>query len=529
MNQGTPLEIGAGAARALLLGALLLAGCAGPGSERNLSPLYSSHSAASTRFRGGVPEVEALGGVGLLRQHPYTGERLYWAVRPLVSNRFEENGDRFAWFLPPLGFVVDKASEGRSAAQFLPLARYATNVEASGFVTKSLLILPGIYWATHEDGRFQKAFFPFGGVLEGFLSFDRLSFLLFPLWLRTERYGRKNDYVLWPFFSYARGTGGPGWRVWPLAGHNSWEGRYSRWFAAWPFLHFQRNGLQYPEDQHQRSWFVWPLIGHSRRGPATQTTVLWPLFGRTVDPETGFWAWDAPWFLVRFQGGDPDRATRQRVWPFYSRYEGDGLISRWYLWPLINRRHETYADGTKEATDVFPFWRSYTRTRETIEFGGVTLEPEDGPPGTERFRKLWPLGKAVIGPGDRRRLAVIDLNPFQELGFVDEHYAWLWELYTRDARAEVVRERSWGGLWRREKDRDEDRRSLSVLWSARDYTRAGRAAKERSWLFGLLRYRSVEGEGFTLLRPAFPGPGWPMGRVPNSKAPEPSRSALPDR
>ena len=299
-------------------------------------------------------------------------------MRPIVSNREEPNGDRFAWFLPPLGFVKDDASLDATVAQFLPLARYQRTPEANGFMSWSLLVLPGIYWASHSDGRIQRAFFPFFGLVEKFLSWDRATFALFPLWIRIERFGRTTDYVLWPFFSVSRGTGGFGWRVWPLVGHNSWEGRYSRWFAAWPFLHFQQNDLQYPEDQQQRSWFLWPLVGQSRRGPAHQTTVLWPFFGHTDDPETGFWATDAPWFLVRFQGGDPDRAVRKRVWPFYSYYEGDGLTSRWYAWPFIRQRREEYPDGTKEGLNVFPFWRSSTRVREPLVVGDVEVERRSG-------------------------------------------------------------------------------------------------------------------------------------------------------
>ena len=42
-----------------------------------------------------------------------------------------------------------------------------------------------------------------------------------------------------------------------------------------------------------------------------------------------------------------------------------------------------------------------------------------------------------------------------------------------------------------------------MLWSARDYTRAGREVRERSWLFGLVRYRVTEGEGLGFLPPAF--------------------------
>ena len=453
----------------------------------------------------------------LTRRDPATGDRDYWAVRPIVSNRYDDNGDRFAWFLPPLGFSRDDASTGSRVAQLLPFARYQTKREASGFQTWSLLILPGIYWASHEDGRVQRAFFPVYGVVEKFLSLDRGRFLLFPLWFQIQRYGRTTNHFLFPFFSFSRGTGGPAWRAWPLVGHNSWKGRYDRWFAAWPLLHLQRNGLQYSEEQQQKSWMLWPLLGRSRRGPGTQTTVLWPFFGRTTDPETGFWAWDGPWPLVRFQGGDENRAVRKRVWPFYSFYEGDGLRSRWYAWPIINRRHETYPDGTKDSLNVLPFWRSYTRERRPLVLGGDVI-PQDEPMGTKRWRKIWPLGKVAKGP-DSSDLHVIDLNPFQELSFIDEHYAWLWEIYGRKRRGDVVRSRSILGLWRREKDADEDRRSLSALWSARDYTRAGAKTQERSWLFGLIRYRTVEGRGFSLLRPAFPGPGWPIQRTPSSVPP----------
>ncbi|MFT6109490.1 MAG: hypothetical protein ACJA2W_002412 [Planctomycetota bacterium] len=503
----------------LLVGLLvaLTAGCAGADSERVLSPLYSSHSAA-----GGVPEIEALGGALLARSDPGTGRRSYWAVRPILSNQFDAVGDRVTWFLPPLGFIDEDSERGGRVAQFIPIARYVTQLEPSGFKDWSLLVLPGLYWAAFEDGRTQRAFFPFFGVVEKFLSLDRGTFAFFPFWMRLERYGRTTDHFLFPIFSYSRGTGGKAFRFWPFFGVNRWKGRYDRKFFLWPFFHWQHNGLQFPEDQQQKSWFLWPLIGRSKRGPATQTTALWPLFGFTSDPETGFWAWDGPWPLVRFQGGDPERAVRKRVWPFFSYYQGDGMMSRWLGWPIFNRRHEEYPDGTKDATLVLPFWRSSTRVRTENEIAHEG-EEQGRPIGTERFRKVWPLGKVrSIHNGDerlQRDFTVVDLNPFQELRFIDEHYSWLWELYTSKERGDTLRSRSWLGLWRHEKDRDEDRRTLSVLWSARDYDRAGRRAHERSWLFGLVRYRSVEGGGFTLLPPAFPGPGWPIARTPSSMPP----------
>lgn len=481
--------------------------CAGPATERNLAPFFSSHSAA-----GGVPEVEALGGAVVTRKDPESGDRRYWAVRPILSNRSEPNGDRKAWFIPPFGQIKEDASEQSEVSQFIPLVRYASQIEDDGFETWSLLVLPGIYLSSHEDGRVQRAFFPFGGVVEKFLSLDRGTFVLFPLWLRTERYGRTTDHFLWPFFSFSRGAGGNAWRVWPLAGNVSWDGRYDRWFFLWPFFHWQRNDVQYGAEQTRSSWMFWPLGGQARREQASSTSVLWPIFGYAHDERSGFWAWDGPWPLVVFQGGDPERAKRKRVWPFYSSFEGDGMTSQWVAWPLVNWRHEEYEDGTKDAFKAFPLWRSYTRERTFV------TPQSTGPLGTERYRKVWPFGRIRTAP-ELSDVHVVDLNPFPDYEFVDEHYAWLWELYTRRRDGEQVRGRSWLGLWRREKDADEDRRSLSGLWSARDYTRAGRPASERSFLFGLLRYRTTEAGGFEWLRPSFPGPGWPMRRTPSSATP----------
>lgn len=497
---------------AALVGAAALSGCAGPDQERNLAPLISRHSAA-----GGDAEIEALGGVVLTRRDGLTGARTYWAVRPLVSNRLEPDGDRFTWFLPPLGFAREDAAARTSVGQLLPIARYGERELDSGFVEWSLLVLPGLYWAHKEDGRVQRAFFPLGGLVERFFSFDRAAFVLFPLWLRVERHGRVTDHFLFPIFSWSRGAGGTAWRFWPLIGDNSWDGRYVRRFFLWPFFHLQHNDLRRPESEHQHAWLFWPLIGRSKRGDARATTVLWPFFGYTKDPESGFWAWDGPWPLVVFQGGDPERARRERVWPFYSRYEGDGLVQYWHPWPIVNRRHETYLDGEKRSFAVYPFWRSHERR---FEGAAGQRGAADQYAGVERWRKLWPLFRSRSGPAGGHH-AFPDPNPFQELDFLDEHYAWLWELYARTTTVDTVRTRSWLGLWRRERDLDEDRRALSVLWAARDYTRAGREVHERSWLFGLLRYRTTEGEGLRLLPPAFPGPGWPMQRVPRSIPPTP--------
>ncbi len=91
----------------------------------------------------------------------------------------------------------------------------------------------------------------------------------------------------------------------------------------------------------------------------------------------------------------------------------------------------------------------------------------------------------------------------------------LWEWEEEPA---FRRERSFLGLWRRERGRGEDRRSIAGLWAHRSYSDAGGTIRETSLLFGLVRWRVTEAGGFDMLAPAFPGPGWPRPAVPSSAA-----------
>ena len=85
----------------------------------------------------------------------------------------------------------------------------------------------------------------------------------------------------------------------------------------------------------------------------------------------------------------------------------------------------------------------------------------------------------------------------------------------------MKRERSWGGLWWRERNAVEDRRSLAGLWSRRTVKQANVEYSETSLLFGLIRWHN--GADDHMLRPAFPGPGWPaLERAPARRTGTPS-------
>jgi hypothetical protein len=477
-------------ARALaLLSAAGLAACASLSDDVHLAPLVSHLSLA-----GGADEHEALAGaVRVLRDAPGAGVR-EWELHPLVCREHTGDGS-LARFLVPFGHR--RVEPERTTTELLPIFRFQREPDANGRPSWRLIALPGILWGEDSTGRVFRGVFPIGGVWEDFATYDRITFVLFPLYLRTEREGGTFHHVLWPIFSWGRnGRGELDWHLWPVYGVAR-PGSSESTFVLWPLYLRSTSRIYLPEEHQVRRWMVWPFYGRTESGSYRAWTVLWPFFGRAHDRESGFWAWDGPWPFVRItRPGTSGEAYRTRAWPFYSHYEGDGLTSRWVLWPIFHQRHETYADGSvRQGENLLPFWQHY-------------VERDAGGRERGRWHKLWPLYQYKEREGVSR-LGAPTLLPLWELPDVDEHYAWIWELYRREVDAAGTHERSWGGLWRRESDAYEERAYLAGLWSRRKLREGDQTVRETSLLFGLVRWRSTKASRFDLLRPAFPGPGWP--------------------
>ncbi|HEV8111530.1 MAG TPA: hypothetical protein VGR31_02045 [Planctomycetota bacterium] len=479
-------------ARSFVLSAALAlaastAGCASTQSERNLAPLFTEISRG-----GGGTELELLGGAIRVRRSRPGAPFQQYAVRPFTIVDRTPTGETLSHFLTPFGTGRDAGSE--YTWQLLPIARYDRTVQPTGELEWTFISLPGIYWARRADGRTLRAVFPFGGVVEHFLSYDRLVFVLFPIFARTERSGRITYSFLFPVFAFTYGGGGGGWRVWPIYGRSKVEGSYDRTFVLWPIFHWEHNDLWAAPEKQERKWMVFPLVGHTTRDTYHSTTVLWPFFGWARNPKTDFWSWDGPWPLVRLHHDPQTDTFRTRFWPVYSHYHGDGLDSNWYLWPIVNVRSELYPNARKTGLYILPFWQSWTR--------------HDAVAGRSSFRKLWPLGQIERLEEHGMKFAFPALNPLWRTPEIDEMYAWIYEVYTRERDHDILRERSWLGLYRREKDAAEDRSSFVGLWGRRRYGKT----TEMSLLFGLLRWRKTPSGSLEWMPPAIPGPGWPLER-----------------
>lgn len=500
-SASSPRSLARRLVRALAVSCLALcaSGCVTYDQELHLAPVWSDLSMA-----GGGREREAVAGA-IRENRPAPGEPwVRWSLRPLVTKSRDSSGDSMMHYLVPLGTRVRRGEE--VVDQLLPLMRYEKRIDSEGRPTWKFLALPGIFWSKDHTGRIVRAVFPFGGVIEDSFTYRRITFALFPLFLKTEREGRTSYHLLWPIFMRSTKPELPtSWRVWPLYGV-SFSEFHTRRFWLWPLFHRHTDVGATSRGIPTKRFSIWPLYSRASRGTFHATSFLWPFFGWSSDSSTGYWAWDGPWPLVRIirPGESPEQVVRTRFWPFYSHYSGDGLTSRWYLWPLVNRRREEYKDGTREAEFVVPFWQRWERVDEA----GSRIRS---------WNKLWPIYQTYFSAEDadgrsRSRTAFPALNPLWHMPVVDDMYAWTYELYTRETRDEAVRERSWGGIWRRDRDAFERRSYLTGVWARRVFAYEGTRYAETSTLFGLLRWRTKEGgfEGF--LRPAFPGPGFPVRR-----------------
>ncbi|QDU85828.1 hypothetical protein Pla163_29690 [Planctomycetes bacterium Pla163] len=517
------------------LALVLTSACASVDSDIHLAPFWTQSATADDRI-----EREALGGAYLERRFEPTGELEVRALKPLVSWRQVGPEEEKVEFLAPLGYWRSKVDS--TWGLMLPLLYWRTapgdwSFEARGVEAPpeapereiDVLLLPGFIWSRNARGASKFGIFPIYGELDKFLTWDRVRFVLFPLYVSARRGKSVTHNVLFPVIGWTVGTkdGSPAkpgtshWRVWPLVSRNAEAGKHSRWTVLWPIFHWNVDGLWKEPAQRRRAFAVLPLFGRTAQGTYRSYSFLWPFFGyahdpRGRDPKTGkggFWAWDGPWPFVRLQGGgqNPLATERTRVWPLYSHFEGNGIVADSYLWPFIHDRQEDTPGFRRASFYVLPFYQGWDMTRRA-----------DRPAATkESWRRLWPLWR-YERKDDWRRTAVLSLDPLMRSSVIDFHYGWMWEIFAWESDGPVRRERSWLGLWRLESTGTETRRSFSGLWSDRTLETEAGQVRETSLLFGLIRWRSgIQELDPGMLRPAFPGPGWPREFAP------PARDALP--
>lgn len=224
--------------------------------------------------------------------------------------------------------------------------------------------------------------FPIAGTMRHRLSRDRTTWVLWPLYLRTEEDGVVRVSTPYPFIRRTSGAGS-GFAVWPLYGEETRPGVSEHRFFLWPL---GWSSVYPPEPDAPagtpptRDFGFVPFYSVKRAPGSVAEVYLWPFFGYTdrtapkrYHETRYFWP-----FLVQGRG---EGRLVNRWGPFYTHSATPYLDKTWVLWPLW-RRTKTTEGGVSQVRTQFYYAIYWSLEERSV------ANPQAAP---ARKLHLWPL------------------------------------------------------------------------------------------------------------------------------------------
>jgi len=292
-------------------------------------------------------------------------------------------------------------------------------------------IFPFVFYRYSHVRGTRLSVLPIYADVEDFFGYQRVQMFLFPLYFRLEDALTTYTWVPFPFISWASGTLGRGYRIWPLYGWNQ-EGESERYtYMLWPFyisheLHFTR-----PEREEQLISFPF----YTRTDSPTLHSRSYGFFTHAIDSKAGMETWGFPWplWLAQYDLKAHER-TALRLAPFYGDSHFGDLHSRFVLWPLYRWRRQDLDDYQYTRSDVF--WLVY---RDIDEVQAQTRHQR-------HVRALFPMFRSIADDDheEASALALLD-SLFPRNPSIQELYAPLWQLFRRQRDGDAAPH--WSLLW----------------------------------------------------------------------------------
>jgi len=247
------------------------------------------------------------------------------------------------------------------------------------------------------------AVFPLYGDIRSFLGYGRLSWTIFPLYVRTEKAGSTTTYTPWPIVRQEKGVE-HGFAVWPLFGqYESIQGDRRR-YVLWPF-YWNNSRPPDPAAPPSRATlekgFI-PFYTREESPSGVDQSYFWPFTGYTdrtlphrYHETRYFWP-----FLVQGRG---EVHSTNRWGPVYTHSFKEGVESTWVLWPLWNRKTWVEGELRHTTTRFFYFFGSSVEQR--------SVDRPAAPPADKLH--LFPLYSGWDNGAGRKQAEV--LSPFEPL------------------------------------------------------------------------------------------------------------------
>jgi hypothetical protein len=200
------------------------------------------------------------------------------------------------------------------------------------------------------------ALLPIYGSIKYRLTFDRLSWVLFPIFVESLKKGTHTTYTPWPIVRVMTGSTN-GFAIWPLFGASKGPGTARHFYCLWPLI--WDNTLEVPPDSPEGTapatevGFL-PFYTRERSPEAVSENYAWPFFGYTertspyrYSERRYFWP-----FLVHGHGTD---RVVDRWGPFFTHSNIKGTDSTWIGWPFWHRTQWDDGDIHQSKTQFFYF------------------------------------------------------------------------------------------------------------------------------------------------------------------------------
>jgi hypothetical protein len=337
--------------------------------ERNLWPVSVTTvdpSTATTSWQGAGPllfrkqNADADGNTA-------SGFRPFW-----VQLHNQQGAFRAGYFLYPLfSYTVDENTYKWSVFELVRRWDRRSTAEAPNSIFDQrgeFEIFP--FWFSRRSGDPElsyRALFPIWGTIKNKLSFERLSWKLFPLYVENEKRGAVTTSTPWPIVRVTRGAA-HGWGVWPLFNYVDRPGVSRHETYLWP-LGFNATRYPSPDDPPgtapRRDFGVLPFYAKSTGPGYINEDYAWPFFGYTDRTEPTRYSERRYFWPFLVQGRGENRFV-DRWAPFYTHSISKGYDKHWYLWPLL-RQAKWNDDGVlRDRTQFayFLYWHEEQRVAD---------------------------------------------------------------------------------------------------------------------------------------------------------------------
>ncbi len=402
------------------------------------------------------------------------GQTESWrALGPFLFAKPAPTGGSVAGFRPFYVRTTDDQGLTRVATVLYPVFTYRSDGEVSQWSVLQLINRSGRadgaplakdqkyeafdiwpFWFSRQTDSPEtsyRALFPIAGTIKSRLGVDRVSWVVWPLYVQSEKAGATTTSTPWPFIRKTSGAE-EGFALWPLFGWREKPGVFQNRYYLWPLI--WNNTKQPAEDAPagtppSRATGFLPFYTHERSAGFVNENFVWPFFGYTArtqpyryDETRYFWP-----FLV--QGRGDDRYVN-RWGPFYTHSVIKGVDKTWVLWPCYREAQWTDA-GIAQTKTQFLFFLYWSLDQRSATNPAV--------PHASKTH-VWPLFSKWDNGAGRRQFQF--LSPLEVFFPDNDHVRQAWTpffaLYRSDRRApdHARHDVLWGAVtWRREADRRE--------------------------------------------------------------------------